>query len=39
MKTDTDQTKDIKHNKHFFFLGLGDNCILIELLLLIIDIP
>lgn len=30
MKTDTDQTKDIKHNKHFV---LGDNCILIELLI------
>lgn len=31
IKTDTDQTKDIKHNKHFL---LGDNCILIELLIL-----
>lgn len=37
MKPDTGQTKDIKHNKHFF-IGLGDNCILIELFLLIIDV-
>ena len=32
INTDKDQTKDIKHNRHF----IGDNCILIELL--IIDI-
>jgi hypothetical protein len=30
IKTDPDQTKGIKHNRHFV---LGDNCILVELLI------